>query len=142
MTPYDVPQLMALGQRARRAARAAGPVTPDAGPTDGVATAAEAAAFAAPSDEVEARLTAMWQELLGVDAIGPHDNFFELGGHSLLATRVLARVQSAFGVRLTLRAVFEAPTVRGMTDVIVAARDAELVTAPAEPEGEREEFEL
>ena len=45
-----------------------------------------------------------------------NDNFFELGGHSLLGTRVMARIYDKFGVRLTLRDVFDAPTIRRLAD--------------------------
>jgi pristinamycin I synthase 3 and 4 len=44
--------------------------------------------------------------------------FFELGGHSLLATRVLARVAATLGVRLSLRDVFAAPTIRSLAERI------------------------
>ena len=52
--------------------------------------------------------------MLGVDRIGVDDNFFELGGHSLLATRVLARISDSLHVQLTLRNIFDAPTIRGL----------------------------
>jgi acyl transferase domain-containing protein len=67
---------------------------------------------ALPATETERSLAAIWQELTGVTNIGMDDDFFELGGHSLLATRVLARISAILGVRLALRDVFEAPTVR------------------------------
>ena len=61
-------------------------------------------------------MVAIWSELLGVDRIGMHDDFLEMGGHSLLATRVLARVEDVLHVRLTLRDVFEAPTIRQLAE--------------------------
>jgi phthiocerol/phenolphthiocerol synthesis type-I polyketide synthase E len=69
----------------------------------------------APRTELERRVAAIWSELLGIASLGVHDDFFELGGHSLLATRVLARVQDLLGVRLTLRDVFDGPTVHQMS---------------------------
>jgi acyl transferase domain-containing protein len=92
-------------------------------------------AYDAPETEVERRLAAIWSELLGVDPIGRHDDFFALGGHSLLATRVLARVQESLGSRLTLREVFDSPTIQKMAVRI------EAVVAPMSTE-EREEMEF
>jgi len=82
-------------------------------------------------DEVEAVLAAIWCELLGVSTVDRDDNFFDRGGHSLLAARVLARIQAAFGVRLPLRALFDAPTLARMGALISVA-----------PATARREFEL
>jgi acyl carrier protein len=70
---------------------------------------AEAARFehsAAPRTELEARLAAIWKELLNLRNIGVHDNFFDLGGHSLLAVQLLSRVRQTFGVDLSLEVVY------------------------------------
>jgi acyl carrier protein len=61
---------------------------------------------------VEERLTGILTRLLGVARIGIHDNFFEMGGHSLLAAQVIVRVRDSFGVQLSLRRLFEHPTVK------------------------------
>ncbi len=80
----------------------------------------------------------IWSELLGIDQLAADDDFFALGGHSLLATRVLARIQESFGVKLTLRDIFEGPTVRQTAARIEAMRPS---SAPAAAE-EREELEF
>ncbi len=77
--------------------------------------------FESPGNDVERSLAAIWTELTGIANIGVHDDFFELGGHSLLATRVLARVGTVLGVRLALRDVFDAPTIRQLAERIAAA---------------------
>ncbi|HEU4412266.1 MAG TPA: amino acid adenylation domain-containing protein, partial [Polyangiaceae bacterium] len=74
-----------------------------------------------PRTPAERELAALWRELLGVEQVGSNDHFFELGGHSLLATRLVARVRSAFGVELPLRALFEAPTLAALAARIDAA---------------------
>lgn len=56
-------------------------------------------------------LAKVWADLLGVERVGVHDNFFDLGGHSLLATQVVSQVRNAFEVELSLRTLFENPTV-------------------------------
>jgi amino acid adenylation domain-containing protein len=61
--------------------------------------------------DVEARLSAIWRSILGVPQVDAAANFFSLGGHSLLAARLLVRIEAAFGVRLALAALFEAPTI-------------------------------
>jgi acyl transferase domain-containing protein len=76
------------------------------------APAERPATLSALGSDTERRLAAIWSELIGVSDIGRDDDFFALGGHSLLATRVLARINLNFGVRLALRDVFRAPTLR------------------------------
>ncbi|HEX3131055.1 MAG TPA: phosphopantetheine-binding protein, partial [Thermoanaerobaculia bacterium] len=75
--------------------------------------------YVAPEGEVQAKLAAIWAEVLRVERVGATDNFFELGGHSLMATQVLSRVQEAFGVELPLRSMFNTPTVAGLAETIV-----------------------
>jgi acyl carrier protein len=69
-------------------------------------------------------LAAIISELLGRVPVGMDDNFFMLGGHSLLGTQVVMRARDAFGVTLSLRDLFEAPTVAELAER-VAERLAE-----------------
>jgi amino acid adenylation domain-containing protein len=74
---------------------------------------------AAPRNELEEQIAAVWREVLRVPDLGIYDNFFDLGGHSLLATQLTTRLQRALGVELRLTAVFQAPTVAAMADLVL-----------------------
>jgi amino acid adenylation domain-containing protein len=76
--------------------------------------------YVAPRSAVERLLAGICTEVLGVERVGAHDDFFGLGGHSLLATRVIARLETALGVELPVRLLFEAPTIAGLAQRIVA----------------------
>ena len=76
--------------------------------------------YTVPRTAVEQELSDIWRELLGIERVGASDNFFEMGGHSLLATRLLSRVRERFAVELSLRAVFESPTVETLATRIEA----------------------
>jgi amino acid adenylation domain-containing protein len=68
----------------------------------------------APRTAIEERLAHILAGLLDVDRVGAHDNFFLLGGHSLMGTQVIARVREAFAVELSLRTLFDKPTVAAL----------------------------
>jgi phthiocerol/phenolphthiocerol synthesis type-I polyketide synthase E len=91
--------------------------------------------------ETEA-VMAIWRELLGAEWVAPDDNFFELGGHSLLGTMVLARIREQFGVALTIRAIFEAPTPELLAERIRQAEPVLEEEQAVGAGGEREEFEI
>jgi len=63
----------------------------------------------------EQRVARILGELLNLEEIGLDDNFFLLGGHSLLGAQLIARLRDAFGVEITLRSLFEAPTVAALS---------------------------
>lgn len=71
-----------------------------------------------PQSEVEHWLAELLTNLLGVDRIGRDDNFFRLGGHSLMGAQLIAKIQERFGVELSLRKLFDHPSVHGIASEI------------------------
>ena len=63
-------------------------------------------------------VTTIIMSVLQQDQLDIDDNFFMLGGHSLLGAQVIARVSEAFDVQLSLRMLFNAPTVRLLSEEI------------------------
>ncbi len=90
------------------------------------------AEYEAPRTPAEARLAAIWSEVLGIERVGRHEDFFALGGHSLLAIRVLARISDAFGTDLPLSDLFAAPTVAALAQRLEAPPLAVPAVQPGE----------
>ncbi len=79
---------------------------------------ADAEGYVPPETAAEELLAEIWAGLLGRERVGIYDNFFDLGGHSLLAPQIFSRIEETFQVELPLRALFEAPTVAQLANLI------------------------
>jgi aryl carrier-like protein len=84
-------------------------------PEEGVLTPRQ---FVAPRCPEEQWVSQVWQEILMQPQIGVESNFFELGGDSLSATRVFARINKLFRMDLSLRDLFENPTIAAVAGII------------------------
>lgn len=80
------------------------------------------AGFAVCQTPIERDVAAILATLLRVEHIGAQDNFFLLGGHSLLGTQLIVRIREAFGAELTLRTLFDHPTVAELAAEIERSR--------------------
>ncbi len=80
--------------------------------------------YVAPRTPIEEAMAAVWKKVLKVDSVGIHDNFFELGGHSLLAMRVTSQIRGTLGLDLSLRDLFERPTVAGLAAGLAGNEEA------------------
>jgi len=72
----------------------------------------------APRNQVEEAVAELWKSVLGVPEAGIHDNFFERGGHSLLATQLVSRMRESFNVEVSLRVLFERPTIADLAEEV------------------------
>ncbi|OGW37725.1 MAG: polyketide synthase [Nitrospirae bacterium RBG_13_39_12] len=78
----------------------------------------------APTNSTEKEIAYIWKEILGVNKISIHHNFFNLGGNSLNGAKLITKIKNAFGVKLPLGVIFEAPTVAELA-VLVQKSEAD-----------------
>jgi hypothetical protein len=76
--------------------------------------------YVAPRTEVEEVLAGIWSKVLRVERVGARDNFFDMGGNSLLGTQIIARVRNIFEVPMSLRTLFESPTIAHIAALVSA----------------------
>jgi amino acid adenylation domain-containing protein len=74
--------------------------------------------FVAPRSGTERALAGIWSELLKIEYLGINDDVFDLGAHSLMAMKALTRIRDVFGVNLSLRNLFESPSVAALAEAI------------------------
>lgn len=89
--------------------------------------------YATPDTPIEEAVADLFSDLTNVAQIGRYDNFFQLGGHSLLITQLASRVHTIFEVELSLRALFENPTVIDMS-ILIEEKMLEMLEALDEDE--------
>ncbi|WP_191488524.1 non-ribosomal peptide synthetase [Pseudomonas sp. FEN] len=87
-------------------------------------------AYEAPQGDSEIAIAEIWKGLLHLDQVGRNDGFLELGGHSLLAVQLLSRLRRKLGARISLRELFDAPTVRGLAALVNATAPSEAQSIP------------
>ncbi len=80
----------------------------------------------APGTPIETAIASIWADVLQRPRVGRDEGFFDLGGHSLLAAQAIGMINQALGIDLTLRQLFETPTVRGLA---LAALDGMMANA-------------
>ncbi|MEA5574015.1 non-ribosomal peptide synthetase [Calothrix sp. UHCC 0171] len=101
--------------------------------------------YVPPRNPTEEILADIFTSVLNIEKVGIYDNFFELGGHSLLATQVMSRVKQAFAIDVSLRNIFEEPTIANLSTIIDNSYSPlvqELQAIPTHKLENREEIEL
>lgn len=96
-----------------------GKIDKSALPSPSISHNAASRLFITPTNETEHALQTIWQDLLDVTPISIDDNFFELGGHSMKVTSLAASIRDQLEVDLPLAALFKAPTIRQLAELIL-----------------------
>ena len=79
---------------------------------------------AGPKTSTEASIAAAIAELLGRESVPRDADIFALGFHSLLAVRLVARLSQSLGTKISLRALFDNPTVSGLAAMVDGERES------------------
>ncbi len=80
------------------------------------------AEFVMPRTPLEETITKIVIDVLGVDKVGVFDNFFELGGHSMLAMQVISKINEEFNIEISIKSLFENPTIDGISKAVLEAQ--------------------
>ena len=108
-------------------------------PEPAAARSAPEVEYVPPGSDLEAVISEVWREVLGVERVGIRDNFFELGGTSVR----LASVHRLLGERLerpvTVVDLFRHPTVTGLAEFLGGKDDGgDGARGSAQDRGERQ----
>ncbi|WP_156750253.1 non-ribosomal peptide synthetase, partial [Mycobacterium sp. E2479] len=79
--------------------------------------------YHAPASGIQEILAGIYAEVLGLDRVGSQDSFFDLGGDSLSAMRVVAAINKSAQGDISVRTLFEAPTVAQLASRLGDAED-------------------
>jgi amino acid adenylation domain-containing protein len=93
----------------------------------------------APRTELERKLARIWEHELGIEPIGVTDDFFDLGVTSIVAATLFAAIEHDLGDSLPLGAIFKAPTIESLAELIEHGEDSSRWTSlvPIQPLGSR-----
>ncbi|MDN5217514.1 condensation domain-containing protein, partial [Fulvivirgaceae bacterium BMA12] len=96
--------------------------------------------YESPVDELELRLSEIWQVVLGDRRIGRKASFFTLGGSSLKAMQLVSHIYKEFEVLLKIGDLFSQPTLAGQA-ALIRAQQRE-VYEEIEPVAMQEDYAL
>ncbi|GGA40513.1 non-ribosomal peptide synthetase [Dyella nitratireducens] len=105
-------------------------------PAPQIHSVASETARIAPRNDDERRVAAAMESVLSLPDLDVRDDFFALGGHSLLAAQLTARLNREFGITLSFRTLFDAPTIAALAAAI-QAQVASGATPAAQPIAQR-----
>ncbi|WP_018177825.1 non-ribosomal peptide synthetase [Jongsikchunia kroppenstedtii] len=76
------------------------------------------AEFVSPATDSEIEIAAIYADVLGMERVSVVESFFDLGGNSLAATRVAARIADGLDVDVSVRDLFDTPSVRELAAAV------------------------
>jgi acyl carrier protein len=71
--------------------------------------------YRAPVSPTEEVLAGIYARVLGLERVGVDESFFRLGGDSFSAMQLIAKINATFDVHLSVRFLFDAPSVRSLS---------------------------
>ncbi|RLT93660.1 non-ribosomal peptide synthetase [Ketobacter sp.] len=77
--------------------------------------------YVGPANECEQALVELCEALLKKEKLSTNQSFFEYGGDSLKATQLVSRINKRFGVKLSMRSVFDAIDLKQLAESIESA---------------------
>ncbi|MCI9063620.1 MAG: AMP-binding protein, partial [Clostridia bacterium] len=84
-----------------------------------------------PRTESERRVAQIYKEVLNRNReVGVRDNFFNIGGHSLHAMRLINKIEKYIGCKLTIKQIFQNPSVETLCDLINSTEKTEYERIP------------
>lgn len=92
--------------------------------------------YVAPATELEKQISDMWIKILKINKIGIRDCFFEIGGHSLLAMTMLNRLKEKYGIKVSLKDIFEYSTIEDLAGLLSAFSIGDEASHDSEPRGQ------
>ncbi|MGV3610695.1 MAG: amino acid adenylation domain-containing protein [Fluviicola sp.] len=96
----------------------------------------EVVKYVAPQTELEIQLSQQWKQVLGLSKIGIKNSFFDLGGHSLNATQLASKVKSELSLDLSIKDIFDHPTVEEQAVLLSSKQRVDELTIPRAKEKE------
>lgn len=96
----------------------------------------ETVKYVAPRNELETQLSEQWKQVLGLTKVGIKNSFFDLGGHSLNATQLASRVNAELKLDLSIKDIFDHPTVEKQAALLEGKQNVAQVSIPKASEKE------
>ncbi|MGB8195273.1 MAG: amino acid adenylation domain-containing protein, partial [Chitinophagaceae bacterium] len=74
----------------------------------------------------ERKLAVIWEQVIGLPVLQRHICFFEAGGHSIKAMQLIHRVEKQLGLHISLRDIYNHPTLSAMAALMEKERSSGL----------------